>query len=227
MDYVSVTLIVTVFLTLAFSIINTLADTLDSGYKSLFSGLLLMIGVITFYLLNSFCHLSFTDENLIFKFIFKGSKKIELDKIKGLIYKFHVDAQTKYSWKEIHITNVDGSSVELRKWYFMNFEQLEQELRKRFKILVPSTGLIASDIQVEELEREIDHFDFKTVKKEIMIGLTIGVSVFLLSMVLFVDKNIEYLRSVPICLIGMYFFYTTVKNIFYLRALRANRQQCI
>jgi hypothetical protein len=224
-DYISIIFITAVVSILSFSIIDRLTDPTNDMYTSLLLGFLLLISVIGYYLLNSFCEVVITKEELILKYIFKGTKEMRQDRIKGLVYKFHYDSRTKHSWKEIQITFIDGSPIRLRKWYFANFEGLEGELRKRFKVLVPSTGSIATDIQVRELEREINYFDIKTSKKEILMGLSIGTIVTLLSIVLFMDKNVGYGKSISIGLIGMYFLYTTAKNICYFKTLRANRHE--
>jgi hypothetical protein len=173
------------------------------------------------YILKGFVNVSITHEELILNYHFGRNQKLKINEIKGLIYKFHYDSQTKYSWKEIQIKAGNGKLIELRKWYFNDFAGLEAALKKRLTVLIPSTETVPSEEQLRDLQREINYFDLKSSKSDIVWGLGIGLTLVLL-IILFIGDDVRYSRIILPSLIGLYFIYGSIKNMYYLRDLRAS-----
>jgi hypothetical protein len=217
-DYISI-------LTLAIIIVSTpttiVLDT-DDNYENIiaFMFLFLICGVVIVYLLKDFSNISITDNGLIINFLFKRTRVIKNEEVKGLIYKFEHDQRTKYSWKEIHVITKNKKEIRLRKLYFFNFFRLEAELRRKYTVLVPATETKLTLEQQINLDKEIFYFDKMTIKRDIIWGTAIGLIFILLSLVFVTDNGAMILKSTPVTLLGVYFIYTAIKNGFLIKELK-------
>lgn len=176
-------------------------------------GLHLTIGVGLLYVLSRFKLLTITDTSVNFNSLLKGEIKIKNEDITGIMYKIHVEKNPIYSWKYIGIKCNDSRIIKLEKFYFFSFNKIEKELLKNFSVLVPTTKSILKSNQLLDLNREMVDFDKKIVNRQIIVGLLIGVFIIWLSIFLVMDNEITYSKSIPILIFGLYFIYTSFKNI--------------
>lgn len=164
-------------------------------------------------------------DGLIFKYFIKEPISIKDEQVKGLIYKLNYDSRSWYSRKNLIIKTNDGRSFVIQKWGFFNPVGLEEELRKKYKVLVPATETEISVEALAHLDNEIYLLDNKALNRSFLVSLIMGTAILGLSILMLKYSGTDLKQSIPIGLLGAYFLYTCGKNLLLKKIMKACHQQ--